>query len=360
MPSSSSLFAVLLAVVACFCFGFSSATSTSKPSLGIITCYDFWPEIVYQYLSTCGSFSYVNQTDASKKNVTLEWMQQFDVILYFSNSGLFDPEYFGNTLAAYLDAGGAVVTGVYQLQTCCPDTIATGRFLTDYQVIGPDVHDTNDAPTAVGSIYFPNHPIFHNFNNFSTNLDLFHLVYPNASLAPNSYILARFQDNTFTAAVRDAVGPGGRNRVDLGWWPSAAFHHNVTGAIQFTVEALLYAVGPGYMTVPSSLVSCSVPNAYDLFPTIEGLSLAFQYPLPGSSVPFNSTITMSFSVNLPGPSMINGSLTIDCTPSCYEGLSCSRNVASRATSSVFFMLLEDVWTAFKSLLFSSKPSSSVF
>lgn len=236
----------------------AATTRASKPSVGVIvsdcsngTLHD--GDVVVAGLITSGQFSKVDHINACFESVTSTWMKLHDVLLYYTDYDLPDPVSFGNQLADYLDGGGAVVTALFQVQTCCSGSIAGGRFASDYQVIIPTVTaDTNAASTWVGDINFPQHPIMQHFTNFTTVLAagsqfMWHMVFANNSLEPNSYILSRFQDNTYIVVVRDSVGPGKKNRVDLGFFPDDAFDYiqgvNQPGAQKIVIQSLLYAVG---------------------------------------------------------------------------------------------------------------------
>jgi len=282
-----------------------------KPSVGIIVAGDS-SVLIIQGLEQSGLFGVINATDAFISNVTSEWMKQFDVLLYFSDYALLSPDTFGNHLADYLDAGGAVVTGVFQTQTCCAQTIAGGRFAEEYQVLVPNVHDANDDTTYVGDVYFPQHPIMQNLANFSTVKGLSHMVFANNSLEPNSYILSRFRDDTYIAVVRDAVGPSKHNRVDLGFWPSPAFDQNITGAINIVIQSLLYALGPAYISWPANVTSCTIPEISSFLPNVTGLSVVSQSPAASTILKVGQTSTLSFSVKLPGPSVFTGNLEVQC------------------------------------------------
>lgn len=319
----------------------SAASLPAKPSVGVITVGNPIGPIV-AYLENTGEFGFINGTDAGTWNVTSEWMALFDVILYFSNNDLPQPDTFGNHLANYLDEGGAVVTGLFQIQTCCPGSIAGGRFASEYQVIVPNVKDANPDVTYVGDIYFPQHPVMQEFLNFTTaatNPPMAHMVFANNSLEPNSYILGRFLDNTYLVAVRDSVGPGKRNRVDIGYWPFAAFESNATGAKTIVVQALLYALSSPYISWPSQSTTCTVPSVANYLPSVLGLSVVSQKPAALSTVQSGQTTTMSFTVNLPGPTVMSGSIALTCPGSSPSS---SPSPHSNAASRTSNLLLERI------------------
>jgi len=157
--------------------------------------------------------------DASEVDVPFTWLLQFDALLVFADTG-FQTEATCGNLASYLDQGGRVVTGLFSTGEDEEDATGAcnfGEFNATYLVqvpIVPGGYTTGQV--YIQTIFQPDHPIMQGVANISYTG--WHTL-PPQSFVSGSYIVADWTNNGSLVAVRDGVGPYGRSRVDLGFWP---------------------------------------------------------------------------------------------------------------------------------------------
>ncbi|MGE0434311.1 MAG: Ig domain-containing protein, partial [Planctomycetota bacterium] len=118
---------------------------------------------VKAYLDASGVLGQVDTFDIPGGTPTLATLQNYDVVMIYSNSPPQNPTLWGDTLVSYVDAGGNVLECMYCL------TVSWGPDGTwaNYSCITQDDARTNSADGTKGTVYDANHPIIQNVNNLT-------------------------------------------------------------------------------------------------------------------------------------------------------------------------------------------------
>jgi hypothetical protein len=167
---------------------------------------------VQTYLMNTGMFNLVDTEINSTP--TLETLRNYDAILVWADNSLDDT--VGDTLAAYIDEGGGVVSAVFNLFTGWG--IEGTRFNTDYLLLNLGNY-ASGATTTLGTVYDANHPIMEgvtsltNPNEYRSN---------NATMTTGSEVIAEWSDGLPLVVVKENLGPANARRADINIFPPSS------------------------------------------------------------------------------------------------------------------------------------------
>jgi hypothetical protein len=167
---------------------------------------------VQTYLMNTGMFNLVDMEIFTTP--TLETLRNYDAILVWADGSLNDT--VGDTLAAYIDEGGGVVSAVFNLFTGWG--IEGTRFNTDYLLLNLGSY-ASGAITTLGTVYDSNHPIMDgvtsitNPNEYRSN---------NATMTTGSEVIAEWSDGLPLVVVKENLGPANARRADINIFPPSS------------------------------------------------------------------------------------------------------------------------------------------
>ena len=173
---------------------------------------DTWVADVQTYLMNTGMFNVVDM--ANNTTPTLATLRNYDAILVWADNSLDDT--IGDTLAAYIDEGGGVVSAVFNLFTGWG--IEGTRFNTDYLLLNLGNY-ASGATTTLGSVYDAGHPIMDgvtslvNPNEYRSN---------NATMTAGSVVVAEWSDGLPLVVVKENLGPANARRADVNIFPPSS------------------------------------------------------------------------------------------------------------------------------------------
>ena len=172
-----------------------------------------WNGDVKAKLMATGQFSNVDIFNTSMGNVTLSQLMGYDAVLVYTDMSPMNATALGDTLAAYVDAGGGVVNCVFYTTGIG----VGGAFNTStYQCIVPS-SQTQNVQLTLGTIQLPSHPLVQGLTSFNGGTSSYHSS--STTLAPGAYRVADWSDGSFLITAKNSVGPMGVNRVDLDFFP---------------------------------------------------------------------------------------------------------------------------------------------
>ncbi|MCC5785512.1 MAG: hypothetical protein JJU33_02290 [Phycisphaerales bacterium] len=210
-------------------------------------------------------FAVVDIHDASTGGTTppLSLLQQYDAVMVWSNQTYASDVDLGNVLADYVDAGGGVVTAVFETSTITSGRSLLGRWDSDqYWIIQPRGGNTLGF-ASLGTILEPTHPTAENVSSLSAT-SAFRPTTLN--LGPGGRLIATWDDGRPLITVSD-TRPG---RVDLGMYPPSSnagtgWWQVGTDGDVIMANALEYAAGGGAPICRPDLNGDGVVDADDFF-----------------------------------------------------------------------------------------------
>ena len=149
--------------------------------------------VIHNLLEGYGDLAAVDYIDARYTTPTLGQLQQYNVVVTWSNYTYSSASGMGNVLADYVDAGGRVINLMFGLD---PNWGLQGRFVNEgYTAMTGS--GTNYSTSCLGT-YDPTHPIM---EGISSVCDYYRLANP--SLTSGSTTIAKWSDNSIFVAVKD-------------------------------------------------------------------------------------------------------------------------------------------------------------
>lgn len=167
---------------------------------------------VQTYLMNTGKFNVVDTENNTTP--TLATLRNYDAVLVWADGSLNDT--VGDTLAAYIDEGGGVVSAVFNLFESWG--ITGTRFNTEYLLLNLGDY-TYSGTTTLGTVYDAGHPIMDgvtsltNPNEFRSN---------NATMTAGSEVIAEWSDGLPLVVVKENLGPGNARRADINIFPPSS------------------------------------------------------------------------------------------------------------------------------------------
>ncbi|MDX2176632.1 MAG: hypothetical protein SF028_09175 [Candidatus Sumerlaeia bacterium] len=229
---------------------FASAAYSQAPDVLIVfaTPYSSYEADVRSKLLDEGVFSAVDTFDASNGSGAVPsptLLGSYDAVLVFSDSTWSSRSDLGDAMADYFDAGGGVVTAVFEIGDCCGNATMTGGWASGGSVRGYQAFVRGggqvNSSASLGTIHVPGHPIldgvaaFAASNAFRTTLGL------NAEATS----IAEWNDGNPLVALIEPNGDG-RLVVDLNMYPPSSdvdsrFWDSSTDGGRLMANALLFA-----------------------------------------------------------------------------------------------------------------------
>src|ERR1051326_3172823 len=225
----------------------STASFAQLPNVLIAACpgNQAWNGDVKVKLMATGQFSNVDIFDISSGNLTMAQLAAYDAVLVYTDVSPMSSTALGDTLAAYVDAGGGVVTCVFYTTGIG----IGGAFNTStYQCIVPSTQ-TQNVQLTLGTIYFPNHPLVQGVTSFNGGTSSYHSS--STTLATGAYRVADWSDGSFLITAKNNVGPMNVNRVDLDFFPPSDSMRSDFW-IDSTAGGLIMANALTFVTMPTS------------------------------------------------------------------------------------------------------------
>ena len=229
----------------------------------------------------------------------------YDLVVSVGDTTYKDPAAWGNELADYLDAGGAVIQFAYD-NWDYDGAHPTGRFESDgYAPFAPGPND--DMATTLGTILVPNSPLLAGVSTLSTSDNT------TDALASGATLLAKWADGRNAIATKGRVESVTASLDQSSFSPLATVAKlvvnagNVLGRHALTVTK----AGRGRGTVTSS------PAGIDC-----GSTCTFDYAY-GTQVMLTATPASGFTASLSGPG-------------CSGGTTCTVTVSSATAVTATF------------------------
>ncbi|NLO01359.1 MAG: HYR domain-containing protein, partial [Bacteroidales bacterium] len=169
-------------------------------------------EDVQAYLMNTGMFNVVDIINDSIP--TLPTLRNYDAILVWADANIDDT--IGDTLAAYIDEGGGVVSAVYNLYTGWG--IEGTRFNTDYLLLNLGTYSPA-VTTTLGTVHDPNHPIMDLVSNLSNSTSYRN---NNETMTTGSVVIAEWSDGLPLVVVKENLGPANARRADINLFPPSS------------------------------------------------------------------------------------------------------------------------------------------
>jgi hypothetical protein len=229
-------------------------------------------------LIATGSFSSVQKYNTYNGTPTLAYMESFDAILSFTDYQPMDPTAYGDTLAAYIDGGGGVVSCVFA-NASVP---VLGRFdTTEYQVVLWSGQTSGQL--MLGNIIVPCHPTVTGITNFDGGSSSYRST--SNTLTPGGQFIAQWSDGSWLVAVKEGVGPSNVRRADLNFYPPSSdarsdFWSSATQGADLMKKALYWVAGfsdLGPVTGASS-VCAGDGGTYSVTPVANAINYTWTVP----------------------------------------------------------------------------------
>ena len=167
---------------------------------------------VQTYLMNTGMF---NVVDIINYDIpTLPTLRHYDAILVWTDGSIDDT--IGDTLAAYIDEGGGVVSAVFNLFVGWG--IEGTRFNTDYLLLNLGAY-SSDVTTTLGTVHDPNHPIMDLVSTLSNSTSY---RSNNATMTTGSVVIAEWSDGLPLVVVKENLGPANARRADINLFPPSS------------------------------------------------------------------------------------------------------------------------------------------
>ncbi|MBL0927937.1 MAG: hypothetical protein IBJ11_09855 [Phycisphaerales bacterium] len=206
-------------------------------------------------LDALGVFGTVTVRDLLAPNVTptLAELRAFDAVMVWSNSQFADSVALGNVMADYVDAGGGVVSAVFESSSVSAGYFLAGRWASGgYRLVQPVGGDAISGPVQTLAAISPsnNNDLLVNGVKALNGGSSSYRPRPTSILAAGAFAVANWSDGTLLAAASTTL-PG---RVDLGMFPPSAavdarLWNPATDGARLMANALLRTIRPRVLLV---------------------------------------------------------------------------------------------------------------
>lgn len=127
-----------------------------------------WNEDIQSKLLASGKFNSVDIIDVIGSTPTLSTLLEYDAILVFSDDPYDNSVTLGNVIADYIDTGRGVVSSVFETSGGgSPNSTLHGRWKDEGYYPIEELYQGDGIELFLGTIFYPNHPIFEGVNTFS-------------------------------------------------------------------------------------------------------------------------------------------------------------------------------------------------
>lgn len=219
------IFALTLSIAAAVMLGGAAASQAAPGNLRILIVRNIADPDLANALTGYPGVAAVDTFDTSAGTPTPETLATYDLVASTgdSGSGYQDQALWGNRLADFLDAGGALIQFAYD-NWDESNAHPTGRF--ESGGYAPFIPGPDDAlPTSLGAILVPGSPLLAGVPNFNTEGNV------TPALASGATLLAKWADDRLAIATKGRV-------LSVGASPTTSQGFNpMSAAAQLAVNA---------------------------------------------------------------------------------------------------------------------------
>jgi Zn-dependent metalloprotease/subtilisin family serine protease len=245
-----------------------------------------WLQDIVNKLSATGQFSSVTSLHVGTVTPSLATLNTFDAVMVFRDGNYLNPTALGDTLAAYVDAGGAVVTTVFEVA----NNNLAGRWTNDYRAIVSS-SQTNGPLLTLGTVPLPNHPIMNGVSRFSGGTSSYRAG--SITLLPGCEVVANWSNGDPLIVTREV---GRSRRVDLNFYPVSStsrsdFWDTTTDGSLIMANALKWAAGvSNWLSITPNSGTVTAGTSFELHVKLDAREI-----MGG-----DYTANLNFSHNSPG------------------------------------------------------------
>lgn len=211
------LFPILITLISVILFASSCKKDKTEPVPELPTVLvmgsennDMWIVDVKNKIDSTYQFSLVDTFNIHKRVPTLSLLNEYDAVLVFTDYTVINEVSIGDTLAAYINGGGGVVTATFT-----GNVPITGAF--EQYALLKNANQKSGVPASMDVILDPNHPILENVLTFNGGTSSYHNT--QGDIAVGAVIVAKYDDGEPLILVKENVGPLGVNMVFLNLFP---------------------------------------------------------------------------------------------------------------------------------------------
>jgi hypothetical protein len=201
-------------------------------------------------IAAAGNFAAVDQYNSYTGTPTLALLKNYSCVFLYHNYQPQDATTLGNNLAAYMDAGGGVVTCPGDGCTNGTDFSVKGNFNTNtYRVFGLGNVISIDS-YSLGTVQLPSHPIMQGVTSFSGTGNLGSDA---SNLISGAYVIASYSTGTPLIGAKEHIGAQNARNVFFNTFPPYT-----AGGANIMVNAINWAAQGITITQTAGLPSGSV------------------------------------------------------------------------------------------------------
>lgn len=171
---------------------------------------ELWIVDVKNKLDSTELFYEVDTFNLRNRIPTLTLLEEYDAVLVYTNSSPKDDVSTGDTLAAYINQGGGVVSATF-----LGNITITGAF--DQYAILKNAGQTSGTVSTMDMILDASHPIIDNVLSFNGGTASYHNRM--GDIAIGATIIAEYEDGEPLIIIKENVGPANVNMVFLNFFP---------------------------------------------------------------------------------------------------------------------------------------------
>ncbi len=250
------------------CFLSFIGNSQELKTIIIHSADSIYAEDVQSKLEELLIFDEKNTFDLRTGTPHVDSLLQYSSVLVFPNLGFPNPVAIGDSLAKYVDLGGAVVDAAFSEADLAPSRLG-GNF-EDYNLMSPFEYNVLNA-TVLSDVVELGHPIMNNINSFSTA----RYSYTGIIVKPNVHVVAQYSNGSPVVLTQENVGPASTRRVFLNFFPPSYDFANdthswdaSTDGSRIIANALLWAAHVEF-PLPEYCSSHSTRNSFEWIKRVE-------------------------------------------------------------------------------------------
>ncbi len=196
---------------------------------------------VQSKLNATGMFSIVDYFNFRSATPDVSILEKYNAVLLWTNGSVKDYSLLGNALATYIENGGGVVDAVFENASI---PVAGKYDSSAYRCLVP-LWQKSGFLRTMDTILLPDHPIMKDIMTFNAGSSSF--LSTSDSIAPGSYVVARYDNGDIFIAARENVGSAKVRRVSLNFFPpssdiNAGYWDKNTDGARIMANALTWVV----------------------------------------------------------------------------------------------------------------------
>ena len=221
-----------------------------------------WIYDVKAKLDATGRFNSVTGISVNLTTPTLAELQAYDAVLVWSNYGYTDPVTLGNNLADFHDAGGGIVTAMFERHTGSSGKLQ-GRWDTETYNVFEGGSNLSSPQRTLGTVLIPAHPVMAGVTTFDGGSSSYRP--DNTNLTSGSVLIAEWSDGIPLVAIKCI---NDYPRIDLGFFPpssdvAASFWQSSTDGALLMANALNYVANPPDGDGDGISDTCDTPSVHN-------------------------------------------------------------------------------------------------